>query len=103
MIDAIGTLAAILTTLSFLPQALMVLKTRNTDGISVVMYAMFLTGVAGWFAYGVMISSMPVIVANAVTFVLAALIFAVKVRNVLAVRQASAQGARFATSAPIAA
>lgn len=102
LIEFIGSAAAILTTCSFLPQALMVLRTRNTDGISLAMYAMFVTGVAAWFAYGVMIMSFPVIAANLVTFVLAALIFAVKVQNTLRAAQPS-QGASFERSTPIAA
>lgn len=96
MIEFIGTAAAILTTCSFLPQALMVLRTKDTASISLTMYAMFLTGVAAWFVYGVMIGSWPVIIANAITFLLAAMIFAVKVHNTLA------QGARRPTSMPMA-
>lgn len=36
-----GTIAAVLTTLSFLPQAYQVIKTKDTSGISSGMYAMF--------------------------------------------------------------
>lgn len=79
--DLIGLVAASFTTASFLPQAILVLRTRNTDGISLVMYAMFVTGVALWFAYGLLIRSMPVIVANIITFALAACILVVKYRN----------------------
>lgn len=100
-IEAVGIVAAFLTTLSFLPQALLVLRTRNTDGISLAMYAMFTSGVAGWLAYGLMSGAMPVILANAVTLLLASTILALKVRAVLAA-QPSAHGATFATSAPIA-
>lgn len=101
MIDGIGILAAILTTLSFLPQAILVLRTRQTEGISLAMYAMFTAGVAGWLAYGLMSGALPVILANAVTLVLAALILSIKVRAVLAA-QPRHHGATFATSAPIA-
>lgn len=41
----IGTIAAILTTLSFLPQAYQVIKTKDTSGISLGMYTMFVLGV----------------------------------------------------------
>ena len=81
MTAIIGLLAAILTTTSFLPQALLVIRTRNTSGISLVMYAMFTTGVAGWLIYGLLIGSMPVIVANMVTLALAASILVMKISH----------------------
>ena len=59
MTELIGLLAAILTTASFLPQAILVVRTRNTEGISLAMYILFTIGVAGWFAYGLLIESLP--------------------------------------------
>ena len=99
MSDMIGLMAAALTTLSFLPQALLVIRTGKTDGISLVMDIMFTTGVAGWLVYGILTGSLPIIVANMVTLLLASVILCLKVRNTL---QARAQGAAVATSAPIA-
>ena len=96
--ELLGLAAASLTTASFLPQALLVLRTRNTDGISLAMYAMFTLGVALWFVYGLMILSWPVIIANLITFALAACILAVKL---LSQRQPSAHGATLLTSAPM--
>lgn len=81
--DLIGTLAACLTTASFLPQAVKVFQTRNTAGISLTMYAMFCLGVALWLAYGIMADAMPVILANAVTLILASGILAMKLRDVI--------------------
>ena len=83
MADLIGLFAAFLTTLSFLPQTLMVLRSGETAGISLLMYAMFTIGVAGWLIYGLMQASVPMILANAVTLLLAALILSMKVRAVL--------------------
>lgn len=90
--ETIGLIAASLTTLSFLPQAILVLRTRNTDGISLAMYAMFTLGVALWFAYGVLTLAWPVILANAVTFVLAACILAIKARNEVMKRRRAHSG-----------
>lgn len=81
MPDLIGALAAILTTASFVPQAVLVLRTRNTEGLSLVMYAMFTAGIGCWLAYGLMIASLPIILANGVTILLASLILIVKIRN----------------------
>jgi MtN3 and saliva related transmembrane protein len=101
MIDFIGILAAILTTLSFVPQAILVIRTRRTEGISLAMYAMFTTGVAAWLIYGISLGALPIILANAVTLALASIILTIKIRSVIAA-QPSAQGATAATSAPIA-
>ena len=101
MIDAIGIAAALLTTLSFVPQAILVIRTRQTQGISLAMYAMFTTGVAAWLVYGISLGAMPIILANAVTLALASIILLIKIRAVLA-PQPSAQGATAPTSAPIA-
>ncbi len=82
MTEIIGLVAAFLTTTSFLPQAIKVVQTRNTDGISLIMYVMFTMGVAGWLTYGVLIVSLPVTIANAVTLVLALVILVMKIRSV---------------------
>lgn len=79
----VGYLAASLTTLSFLPQAIQTIKTRNTDSLSLGMYSMFTAGVLMWLIYGLMISNYAIIVANAVTFVLAASILGFKIYNTL--------------------
>ncbi len=83
MTDMIGLVAAFLTTLSFLPQALLVIRTGRTDGISLTMYAMFTLGVAGWLVYGILSASLPVVVANACTLALAATILTLKLNAVL--------------------
>ncbi|MFC7292020.1 SemiSWEET family sugar transporter [Hirschia litorea] len=79
--EILGLVAASLTTGSFLPQAILALRTRNTDGISLAMYALFTTGVALWFVYGILVTSWPVIIANFVTFLLAACILTLKLSN----------------------
>lgn len=81
--DIIGSLAAFLTTASFLPQAVKVLRTRETAAISLVMYSMFTAGVTFWGIYGVMTMQWSIIIANAVTVVLASIILGMKVRSVL--------------------
>ena len=79
-LDLLGYVAAILTTGAFVPQAVKTLRSRDTRAISLWMYVVFTTGVAFWLSYGVVLDSWPIIFANAVTLVLAALILALKVR-----------------------
>ena len=71
----IGNIAAALTTLSFLPQAVKTIRTKDTGGLSLPMYALFVTGVALWLVYGVLNHQMPIILGNLVTLVLAGIIF----------------------------
>jgi MtN3 and saliva related transmembrane protein len=80
MNDLIGYIAASLTTLSFLPQALHTFRTRDVSGISLGMYSMFTVGVALWLVYGLLLSAWPIVVANAVTLALALAILVMKLR-----------------------
>ena len=76
----IGFAAAFLTSFSFVPQAVMTIRTKNTSGISRGMYFMFTVGVALWLAYGIYLTSWPMIAANTVTLALAATVLAFKLR-----------------------
>ena len=76
--DLIGSLAACLTTLSFVPLAWLTFKTRDVSGVSLGMYSVFTVGVALWLAYGVLLRSWPMVIANAITLVLALMILAMK-------------------------
>ncbi|MBI5721793.1 MAG: SemiSWEET transporter [Burkholderiales bacterium] len=78
--DAVGCLAALLTTSSFVPQAVLTLRTRDVSGISLSMYSVFTLGVALWLLYGIAIGEWPIIAANAVTLALAATILFTKLR-----------------------
>lgn len=80
-VDLLGYAAAACTTLSFLPQVVRTLRTRDTSGISLWMYLVFCTGVALWLAYGIAIGDAPIIAANVVTLGLACTVLALKLRN----------------------
>lgn len=78
--ELLGYAAAFLTSVSFVPQAIMTIRSKNTSGISRGMYAMFTLGVALWLVYGIYLVSWPMIAANTVTLMLAATILALKLR-----------------------
>jgi len=78
--DLIGTLAAILTTISFLPQALHTFRTKDVRGISLGMYSAFTLGVALWLVYGLLLGAWPVVIANLITLALASTILVMKLR-----------------------
>jgi MtN3 and saliva related transmembrane protein len=91
VVEIIGMVAAILTTAAFVPQAAKVVRTRDTAAISLAMYALFTAGIALWGVYGVMTWQWSIIIANAITFVLAAIILSIKVRAVLVTRATRGQ------------
>jgi MtN3 and saliva related transmembrane protein len=78
--DWLGYTAAALTTGSFVPQALLTLRTRDVSGISLGMYTAMTLGVALWLAYGLALRQWPIVLANGVTLVLAATILVAKLR-----------------------
>ncbi len=79
--DLLGYAAASLTTASFIPQAWLTFRTGNVQGISLAMYATFTIGVALWLGYGWMLGAWPIVVANAITLVLALAILTMKLRG----------------------
>ena len=79
LVTVIGFIAASLTTIAFLPQVIQIWKTKSTKDISLKMYVILCIGVFLWFIYGVMILSWPIIVANAIVFILSLIIVIFKV------------------------
>ena len=65
-----GYLAAILTTAAFLPQLIKTIKTQKADDVSLITLIMFICGVLSWVIYGYLISSIPILTANVITFLL---------------------------------
>lgn len=80
LIDIIGSVAATLTTISFLPQAWHTFRTKDVSGISLGMYTVFTTGVACWLVYGLLMDAWPIVISNAITVSLAAAILLMKLR-----------------------
>ncbi|HRG37817.1 MAG TPA: SemiSWEET transporter [Bacteroidia bacterium] len=79
-VTILGFLAAIGTTGSFIPQVIHIVKTKDTKGISLSMYIIFTSGVLCWLLYGCFLGSPPIIVANAVTLILAITILILKIK-----------------------
>lgn len=76
--EALGFLGAGCTTVSFVPQVLKVWRSRCAHDISAGMYVLFIVGLVFWLAYGLMILSWPILVANTLTIVLAAAVLGMK-------------------------
>lgn len=78
--EFVGGLAAVLTTVSFVPQAWQTFRTRDVSGISLGMYSAFACGVALWLLYGLLLGAWPIVAANGITLALALVILAMKLR-----------------------
>ena len=77
---AIGLLAGILCTVSFLPQVIKVFKTKKTEDLSLVTFSLLSVGVFFWLVYGILIGALPIILANATTLILVLPILIMKIK-----------------------
>ena len=77
-VDYLGFFAATCTTSAFIPQAIKVWRQRSAADISLGMYLIFMLGVALWLCYGILLGAWPIILANAITLLLAGSILAMK-------------------------
>ncbi len=68
-INLFGFSAALLTTIAFLPQLYKTFQTKSADDVSLVMLILFITGLFCWIIYGLKIKSIPILVANIITFI----------------------------------
>ena len=80
-LEIVGWVAGCLTTLSFVPQVVLALRTRDLSAISIPMYVAFCIGVALWMVYGIYKPSPPVVAANAVTLALAGTILVLTIKH----------------------
>jgi MtN3 and saliva related transmembrane protein len=77
-LNALGFLAASLTTASFIPQLTKVWRTKSAEDLSTGMFTAFSLGILLWLAYGLLRGDLPVIVANAITLALSVAILVLK-------------------------
>ncbi len=77
--DLVGYFAAALTTIAFIPQAVLTWKNKHAQGVSLGMYMIFTVGIALWLVYGMLIAVWPIIIANAITLMLAGFILTMKI------------------------
>jgi len=80
-IEALGFFAAFCTTLSFLPQNIKTIKTKDTSGLSLYMLLLFFIGVGCCFFYGYVISNYPLMIANGLTLFLSDIILIMKLKH----------------------
>lgn len=76
----IGFVAGTLTTIAFLPQLQRTWRTKSAGDVSFAMLFIFTTGVFLWFLYGLFLNAWPIILTNAVTFLLTMAILVLKIK-----------------------
>jgi MtN3 and saliva related transmembrane protein len=79
-VDGIGYVAATMTTTSFVPQLIRVVKLRSARDISLGMFVIMAVGTALWLVFGILSHSTPIIFANAVTVSLSIAVLVLKLR-----------------------
>lgn len=78
IVNLIGSVAAVCTTIAFVPQLARVYRRKTARDISLVMFTVFSVGEVLWLVYGIFIHSLPVILANATTLALCLAILSLK-------------------------
>jgi MtN3 and saliva related transmembrane protein len=76
----VSAIAAVLTTAAFVPQAVHIIRYKETRAISLVMYVAFASGVALWLVFGIMIGNWPIMLSNGITLMLTLAIVGMKLR-----------------------
>ncbi len=79
-ITLLGLIAAACTTLSFLPQVVKIIKTKETGDISLLMYVFLEFGLCLWFVYGLLIKSLPLMIANGLALLLSSIILILQIK-----------------------
>lgn len=74
-----GTIAAICTTVGFIPQIIRGIKTRELSDVSPIMLALLLVGCSLWLIYGVHLKNPIIALANGFTLSFVVAIFLLRV------------------------
>jgi len=82
-LEYLGYVAAVCTTVSFLPQAFKIMRSKKTNDISLIMYSLLVVGVILWTIYGIYLNDWSLIIANSITSISATVVLVFKIKNVV--------------------
>ena len=68
--NAVGTAAAVCSVLSFAPQIVKIVRTREVEGVSIRTYLITVCGFALWIAYGIRLAAWPITIANTLALIM---------------------------------
>jgi len=78
-VQALGFVAGFLTSVAFVPQVVKTWRSRSADDLSATTLTAFTVGILLWLVYGIVLASWPLVLSNAITLVLTALLCVLKV------------------------
>ena len=78
IVTVVSLFAASLSMVSYIPQAWSIIRSRNTDGISLKMYVITVTGFVAWLLYGLLMRQWAIIGQNIVCLALSSFILVMK-------------------------
>ena len=79
-VTVIGLIAAACTTFAYVPQAIKIIKTKDTKSLSLIMYVIMTIGIVLWLFYGILKNDLPIIIANTITLLFAGIILILKIK-----------------------
>ena len=82
-VEIVGFSASLLSVLNQFPQAIKVLKSKDTHSISLMMYCIVVVAIVLWLVYGLLLNDGPLIVANALSLFPIVYIFIIKLVNTI--------------------
>ncbi len=80
LVTIIGLVAATCTTVSFIPQAVKIIKMKETRDISLLTYLLLEAGIFLWLVYGIFLGNLPIILANAITLLITTTVLLLKLK-----------------------
>ncbi|MCI5979011.1 MAG: PQ-loop domain-containing transporter [Bacteroidales bacterium] len=86
-LNIFGWAASICMILGYMPQAIVTMRTRNTDGISVPGFVMMGLGGIFFVAMGCMTANWPLVATNVISTISSAIVFGMKLKNDAAKRK----------------
>jgi MtN3 and saliva related transmembrane protein len=81
IVDAVGMIGAVLTTVCWLPQAIKIVRSRETRAISLIGTVVLTIGIVFWLVYGLALVDWPLILSNIVTLALLLVILGLKLKH----------------------
>ena len=81
--EIIGLIAGSCLAISNVPQIIRIIKTKDTSSISLIMYLIYTIGITLWLTYGIILSSISVIISNSVALTTASLVLIFKLINII--------------------
>ena len=65
--ETIGYIGGLCTAFCFMPQTLKTIRSKNVQGLSLVIYILYCIGILSWVLYGIYVHSVQMVVFNSIS------------------------------------